>query len=207
VAETEAEQSSNGELRTDAVSQVYAEALFEMAEASDELESVAQEVDELGRLLREETSLRGLLSSPALGEEARRALIERVFQGQVSDVLYRFMQVVNQKGRLSSLPGITRAFATLVAERKGIVEADVWAPQPLDQQQIDQLGQRLAKALGVSQVVPRVHKDTSLIGGLKIRVGDKLIDASLATQLKRLRQRMAHRGREQARELRSVEEE
>jgi F-type H+-transporting ATPase subunit delta len=200
------DESENGELRTDAVSQVYAEALMEMAEATGELQSIADEVDELGQLLQSQPGLVRLLSTRTLSHEQRRESLERLFKDNVSNVLYKFLHVINDKGRLSALPAITRAFSEQMAQRNGIVEADVWVPKLMEQDQVDQIGERLAAAIGAQQVVVHQYKDHTLIGGLKIRVGDTLIDASVATQLRRMRQRMTEAGRAKARELTAVDE-
>ena len=200
------EPQSNGELRTDSVSQVYAEALMEMAEATGELQSIADEVEELGELLRTQPGLLKLLASGMLGRDERRELIQRVFQEQVSDVLYRFLQVVNDKDRLESLRGIVKAFGEQMAEHHGIVEADVWAPQKLDEDQLDRISETLARQIGAQRVVVHQYEDPSLIGGLKIRIGDTLIDASVAAKLRQLRRRMLDAGRAKAREQSAVEE-
>jgi F-type H+-transporting ATPase subunit delta len=200
-----AEEATDGQLRTDAVSKVYAEALMEMAEASGELQSMADEVEELGQLLKREPGLMGLLSSRTLSHEQRREMLQRLFQDQLSDVLYRFVQVVNDKNRLASLPAIVKAFGQQMAERNGIVEADIWVPKLLEQDQLDAMSERIASAFGAKQVVIHQYKDQSLIGGLKIRVGDTLIDGSVATQLRRMRRRMIESGREKARQQTEVE--
>lgn len=205
--EEHTDDNTNGELRTDAVSNVYAEALMEMAEATGEVQSITDEVEELGRLLRTEPGLRRLITTKTLSQEARRQLIDRIFKDHVSDVVYRFLQVVNEKDRLASLPAITKAFAELAAQRKGIVEADIWVPDTLPQAQVDRIAEGLAKALDAHEVVVHQYEDPSLIGGLKIRVGDKLIDASVAKQLKNLRHRLIQQGRAKARESDALREE
>jgi len=202
----EDEAGAAREPRTDAVSQVYAQALLEMAEQNGELQSLADEVEELGQLLKSQPQLKRLLATPTIGHEQRRGVIERVFKNQVSDVLYRFLHVVNDKGRLAALLAITRAFGELMAERNGIVEADIWIPASLAPDQRENLGDRLAKAVGAQQVVIHQYTDPSLIGGMKIRVGDTLIDASVAKQLRQMRQRMIESGRMKAQEMSAVEE-
>jgi len=197
---------TNGEARVDAVSTVYAEALMEAAEATGELQSISDEVEELGNVLRGEPKLLALLNTRTLGHAQRRGMIERLFKDQLSDVLYRFLQVVNDKDRLSSLPGIVKAFSQQMAERNGIIEADVWVPTKLDTAQVETLSDRIASVFDAKQVVVHQYEDPSLIGGLKIRVGDTLIDGSVATQLRRLRRRMVERGRANARELSAIEE-
>jgi F-type H+-transporting ATPase subunit delta len=205
-AQADGIDAGDDEVRTDAVSTNYAEALMESAEASGELESISAEVDQLAQLLSSEPRLMALLNTRTLSHADRRQMLERLFKEQLSDVLYRFIQVVNDKDRLASLPGILKAFAKQLAERNGILEADVWSPARLDEAQVETISDRLARAFGAKQVVVHQYEDPSLIGGIKVRVGDTLIDGSVASQLRRIRRRMIERGRENARQLTAIGE-
>jgi len=192
-------------LRTHEVNRAYAAALFEMAQEQSILDDVADEVDQLGELFRAEPGLRRLMESPALGATERAASIERLFKDQVSDVLYRFLQVLNRKHRLGALRGIVQAFADLVSEHQGLVEVDAFVPQRLENEEAKQVAQRIGEILN-REVVLHQYVDPSLIGGLKLRVGDRLIDGSVATQLKRIRRSLRPTGHEQARRGTELEE-
>ena len=198
--------SDNGELRTDQVNRAYAQALYEMAEQQDNIDEVADEMDQLGELLRSDRGFRHLMTSPALGVGERAGIIERVLGDRVSVVVYRFIQVLNHKQRLGALRGIVQAFGDLVSENRGLVEVDAFVPQRLDETETQSLTERLGEILG-KQVVLHQYVDESLIGGLKLRIGDQLIDGSVATQLKRLRRGLAQSGHEKARQGGQVEEE
>jgi F-type H+-transporting ATPase subunit delta len=197
--------SNNGTLTTDSIDRVYATALLELAEVSGRLEEVSDEVSQLSELLRAEKALKRLLGSRALAMEERAALLERLLKGRVSDTLYGFVQVVNQKDRLSALASILQAFDELFAERRGIIEVDVTSAHALSESEAGALG----KALGASmkkQVVLHRYVDEQLIGGLVIRVGDQLFDGSVATQLKLMKRKFVEIGREKARQLTAVAE-
>ena len=191
---------SQSRIQTDAVDRAYAQALFELGRDNGELEALADEVDELGELLAEQPDLRRLIRSPAIAAQERARLIGRLFEGRVSPTMYRFLQVVTRKGRLASLPGIVQAFAELMTDHRGLVEVDVFVAQRLDEATAKEVAERIGEVLG-REVVLHQYVDEELIGGLKIRVGDKLIDGSVANQLKLLRQRMGRVGRERAREM------
>ncbi len=191
---------SQSRIQTDAVDRAYAQALFELGRDNGELEALADEVDELGELLAEQPDLRRLIRSPAIAAQERAGLIGRLFEGRVSPTMYRFLQVVTRKDRLASLAGIVQAFADLMAEHRQLVEVDVFVAQRLDEAAAKEVAERIGEVLG-REVVLHQYVDEELIGGLKIRVGDKLIDGSVANQLKLLRQRMGRVGRERAREM------
>ncbi len=189
--------TDTSERRTDQVSRAYAQALFEMAEEKGVLDEVADEMDQVGDLLRSQPALWHLMESPALTVGERADSLKRLFEGQLTDVLYRFLQVLNHKHRLDALKGITQAFSDLVANRRGLVEVDAFVPERLSTSEAEQVSQRIGQILK-RQVVLHQYVDESLIGGIKLRVGDRLIDGSVATQLRRLREQLERTGHAQA---------
>lgn len=183
----------------DSVGQTYALALLQLAEESGDVEVVSGQLDELGRLLQTEIDLCRLLESRVLSVVERRGVIERIFKDQMVDVLYRFLQVVNQKNRLHHLPKIITAFAALLDERRGVVNVDAHVAVPLDEAGARGVADAIGTSLGGKQIVLRQHVDPSLIGGLKIQIGDELIDASVSSRLRTMQRKLVAVGHEQAR--------
>lgn len=184
--------------QTDAVSRVYAEALLGLAKQNNDVDGLTEEVAGLGELLDGNADLRKLIASPVIADAKRRDFIQRTFEGKTSDTLYKFIQVLSRKGRLASLPGVCTAFAGLVAQERGQIDVEAIVAQELD----DATAQRVARELGESMnktVNLQQTVDPSLIGGMRLRIGDRLIDASVATRLKNAAARLAAVGREKAR--------
>lgn len=181
------------EIRTDSVSRVYAQALYEMAKETGDAQAMTDEIDQLGEMLRSEKQLMALLSTPAISEADRRGIIERIFKDKVSDTLYRFLQVVAAKNRLVSLPTILQAFGDIVTDQRGIVEVDIFVPRQLDDDQLAKVAKSIGDSLGGKEIAPHQYVDESLIGGMKIRIGDKMIDASVASQLRAMQQQIVKR--------------
>ena len=190
--------STDAEQRTDSVSRVYAQALLELAQADGAADAIAEEVAELQALIRREAGLDKLLSTRTLNSAQRTALVEQLFKGKVSDVLYRFIQVVNRKDRLGALSGILSAYRVRVAEARGEIDVDVYVAQALSDGDGRGVAESIGQAVG-KRVHLHQHVDPELIGGLKVRVGDRLIDGSVATQLKTMKRKLVEAGREQAR--------
>jgi len=191
--------ASNNHLKAvGSVERVYAGALLDMAKQADQLDEVADELEQLGQLLEAQPDLLRLMSSQVLSSQARRRSLEAIFQGRVCDLTYRFLQVVNQKGRLDVLPGIIRAYAKLLDEHQGVVEADVFVAERLSESDAQSVSAAIGKRVG-KDVVLHQYIEPGLIGGLKIRVGDQLIDGSVATGLRRMRRRLVETGRAKAR--------
>ena len=182
---------------TNSLEWTYAAALLEMADGQDRTDDLADELKQLGQLMDDQPDVLRLLSSRVLSTSQLADSIEKIFKGRVSDLLYRFLQIANQKGRFDSLPGIIRAYRLLLDDRNGVVEAEVFVATPLSpelaQEVSSRVGQHVGRIVTLKQtVVPE------LIGGLKVRVGDTLIDGSVATQLRLMCQRIEFQGRETA---------
>ncbi len=191
--------SVDAEQKTDSVSRVYAQALLELAQPEGQADALAEEAGGLLELLAGEPDLGVLLSSRALNSSQRSGVVEQLFKGKVSDVLYRFLQVVNRKDRLGALAGILSAYRVLVSEARGELDVDVFVAESLS----DEAGRGVAESIGGAmgkQVHLRQHVDPELIGGLKVRVGDRLIDGSVATQLRIMKRKLVDVGRERARQ-------
>jgi len=182
---------------TQSVEWVYATAMLDLAEQAGQRDDIRSEMDQIAELLGAEPVLAKLLASRVLSTADRRGCIERVFAGKVNDLSYRFLQVVNDKDRLGDLAGIIRAFGRLVDERRGLVEVDAYVASPMDEAQARRVADGLGASLG-GEVLLRQHVDERLIGGLKLRVGDRLIDASVATHLRRMKEKIVAVGRDHA---------
>jgi F-type H+-transporting ATPase subunit delta len=185
--------------QTSAVAAVYAEALLELAAAAKELEAIGDEVRQLAALIESQDTLRLLLGGRLLTAEKRRGVVEQIFQGRVSDLLYRFLQVLARKNRLEQLPDILRLLPHLIQQRQGIQEVQVTTAKALPEMEAAQLTQSLCHILG-QKILVKQRVDESLLGGLKLRIGDRLLDGSVAAQLRMLRRKLIDAGREDTRE-------
>ena len=182
------------ELKTDRIGRVYAEALIELAREQGVVDSLADEVEHLLPLVSEGGELNRLLTNPAIGDSERSKIVERVFKGKVSDLLYKMMCVLSDKGRLGSLSQVAAGYLLAVSDARGHIDVQAFIASELDsdaaKKVADQIGQALGKTVTLTQKV-----DPSLIGGLKIKVGDQLIDASVASQLRSMKNKMIAAGR------------
>jgi len=166
-----------------------------MAAEAHALEEVADELKQLLPNLGDQRDFTRLIGTPTLTVEERGAVIERVFKGRVHDLIFRFLMVVNRKGRHSLFPGVFHAFLEVYDERHGVIDVDTYSAQPLNDLQKAQITSSLSESLG-RQVVVREHIDESLIGGVKLRIGDQLIDGTVAHQLRQMREELITTGRD-----------
>ena len=174
---------------TNSVGRVYAESLFELASKQGDAaaQDAGDELVDLVEIVRGDRRFAEFLRSPAIDAAAREATLQSILKGRVSDLVLRFMLVANRKGRLGELEAISDAYAKLLNERFGKVEVDVFTVDgQLDDGARANLATTLKSRLGREPVL-HLYKDASMVGGMKLRIGDQLIDGSVAAKLRRMR--------------------
>lgn len=184
------------------LTRTYAAAIFDLAEAEGGLpncETVGLELAEVAAAARADRLFSEFLRTPIVGAGDKDQALRRIFgDGLVSDLVLRFLLVLNKKGRLDQIEGISQAFTQLLWERTGRIEVEVYSARPLDASLAEVVKRRVSEALG-KEAVLRNSVDDHLIGGLKLRVGDRMIDASVATRLGRIRESLNTSGAEAVR--------
>lgn len=181
----------------DQVASVYARSLFELARelgGDAGVASMGSELREVCGIVRADRRALELFRSPIVDPAKRAASLKRTFGGRVTDTLLNFMLVLNRKGRLAELLAIEGAYEALEQEAFGRVEVDVFTQGgTVDDATKATLAADLKKSLGKEPVL-HFYADPAMIGGLKIRIGDQLIDGSVAAQLRRMRSALLDRG-------------
>ncbi|MCC6284587.1 MAG: ATP synthase F1 subunit delta [Phycisphaerales bacterium] len=180
----------------DALAAIYAKSLFELAEAHGGPQAVAQCLDELEAVLeiaRADARFSEFLSSRVLPREKREDSLKKILSGRVSDLTLRFLLVLNDKERLARLPAIAGAYDRVVQDRFGRVEVDVFTATPVSADELRSIRDRLASILG-KEIIVHPYTDPAMIGGVRMRIGDQLIDGSIATRLRRMRDQLATDG-------------
>jgi F-type H+-transporting ATPase subunit delta len=181
----------------DQVASVYARSLFELARelgGDAGVATMGTELREVCGIVRADKRALELFRSPIVDPAKRAASLKRTFGGRVTDTLLNFMLVLNRKGRLAELLAIEEAYDALEQEAFGRVEVDVFtASGSVDEATKSTLAADLRKSLGKDPVM-HFYADPAMIGGLKIRIGDQLIDGSVAAQLRRMRSALLDRG-------------
>lgn len=181
----------------DAVARVYAQSLLELAEAAGgdaKIAEIGEELEAVLEVVRGDAMIAEFLRSPIVERNKRGTSLRTVLDGRVSDLLLRFLLVLNDKGRLGRIDDIAAAFDEMLNQRFGRVEVDVYTVDGrLDDAQQSLLAEKVRARLGKEPVFHQ-YADPSLIGGLVLRVGDQLIDGSVRGRLRGLREAILERG-------------
>lgn len=168
------------------VSKTYGEALFNLALEDGTLTTIIEEVNIVKEAIAENPDLLKLLSHPKINKEEKISVIENIFKGRVSDSLVGFLVIIVQKDRYDDLDGIFEYFIAKVREYKNIGVASVTSAVELTEEQKKQVEQKLLQTTKYSQFELSFYVDKNLIGGLVIRIGDRVVDSSIKTKLQML---------------------
>ena len=177
-----------------AIAARYAKAVFDLAREGKSLKAVEADLAALEAALGDSTELVALISSPLHTREQQRlavaALAERM---ALSDIMKNTLALKARKRRLHILPQFIEALRELIAEEKGEMTAEVTAAKALTKTQQDKLAKALKAGVG-KDVKLEVSVDESLIGGLVVKVGSKMIDTTIASRLANLKNAMKEVG-------------
>ncbi|MDR0357335.1 MAG: ATP synthase F1 subunit delta [Clostridiales Family XIII bacterium] len=166
---------------------VYGEGLFGAASDIDNVEGIGRELKVVADIFREYPMFFNLLKTPTLPTEDRRAVAERVFEGRISEELLNFLRILIDKRRIGCIRGIAKAYERLSDEREGFAKGLIYSAVMLTEEQIGRFEEETGKLLK-KRVRLRNEQDASLIGGVRIYIDGKLIDASVRGRLDSLRE-------------------
>lgn len=165
------------------VSKVYSDALFETAREKGTVDSLLEEAEGLYRVFSENGELLELLNHPKLVREEKLEMLKGIFSGRISEEWLGFLNVIVEKGRQKDILKIIRTFIGDVKEFKGIGMARVESAVELRDEQKARLEQRLLETTSYVKFEMDYSVNPELIGGLVIRIGDRVVDSSVRTQL------------------------
>ncbi len=172
---------------TSGLAERYATALFDLADERDALDAVAGDLREIRAMLQSSGDLVRLLRSPVVSrDEQGKAIAALAVRAGLSDLTGDFLGVVARNRRLFAVPAMIEAYLKKLAERRGEVTAEVTVAQPLNEARQAALTEQLRRAIG-ARVAIAVRIDPGLLGGMIVKVGSRMVDASVKSRLQRLR--------------------
>ena len=165
----------------------YATALFDLAIDGGALDQTADDMASLGRMIADSADLHRLVRSPVIGSAAQVEAIDVVMaKAQFGSLTQKFVGLVSSNRRLFALPSMVQSFAQLMASHRGEIAGEVISAHPMSAAQLDVLRAQLKSAVG-SDVQIDAKVDPSLLGGLIVKIGSRMIDSSLRTKLQNLK--------------------
>ncbi|WP_102348243.1 F0F1 ATP synthase subunit delta [Bacillus sp. Marseille-P3661] len=172
-----------------AVANRYAVALFELAKEQNQLETVEAELRVVEKVLAENPQFLTLLKQPKISNESKKTMIKEVFGGVSTTVLNTILLLIDRK-REDLLSEIVEEYFVLANNARGIADAKVYSVRPLTQDEEKALSDVFAKKVGKSELRITNIVDNSLIGGLKLRIGNTIFDGSVKGKLDRMERQL-----------------
>ncbi|MBO4227731.1 F0F1 ATP synthase subunit delta [Bradyrhizobium sp. 31Argb] len=172
----------------------YATALFDLARDEKSVDAVKSDLDKFNALLNESADLKRLVRSPVFSAEAQlKALSAVLDKAGISGITAKFLKVLTSNRRLFAVADVIRAYNALVANFKGEATAEVTVAEALNDKNLDALKAALKSVTG-KDVALNVKIDPSIIGGLVVKVGSRMVDSSLRTKLNSIKHAMKEAG-------------
>lgn len=176
------------------VSKRYASALFDIVLASSAVDETEKELNEIKKVLKADQELNDFLVHPKITADKKKHLIAEAFKGVSTHVLHT-MYLLIDRGRTNIFSEMTSEFVKLANRTKQIDDAVVYSVKPLSGAEIQSLSEVFAKKAGVTSLRVENVIDKDLIGGVKIRIGNRIYDGSVSGKLSRIERQLAGENR------------
>lgn len=167
----------------------YAKALYDVSKEKQKVQPVLEDLQSLYELFSADESLMGIFKAPNISHPAKLAIAKKSFDGKVSQLVYRFLEMLLEKNRMTYLPYVFEEFLVFKDKEEGILKAEAKSVVDLSQDEITLLEEKLSTLLS-KKVRVEMQKDESLLGGLWIKAGDWVMDESVRGRLERMKEKL-----------------
>ena len=179
------------DIATAEIAQPYAQALMSVAESKNQTEEFGEDVRSLLNLLQNSPELQNFVSNPFIEADKKKAVINEVIGESTNSNLRNFLMLLVDRKRILLLEPICEQYITLLRQKNQTVLAEISSAVPLSQEQEQAIREKVIAMTNARQVDLETKIDPDLIGGVIIKVGSQVIDASLRSQLRRLSLRLS----------------
>ncbi|AOY75581.1 F0F1 ATP synthase subunit delta [Clostridium formicaceticum] len=172
------------------IARKYAKALFEVAQEDNNLQPIREELNFIKEALGENENFKKLLHTPLITSNEKKDIVKNVFKDTLTNEVMNFLYILVDKGRVNHIEEIVKEFNVMADASKNMVEAVAITAIPLNKERLQKLQVQLSMASG-KNVKLNNEVDESVIGGVLIKMGDKVIDGTLKSRLGHLKQQLS----------------
>ena len=176
-------------MREQTIARNYADALFQLGARARQTEKFGELIEAVGGSIEADETVRIVLESPRVTKAQKTALLEKALKRRAPEVFIRFLAAVVKRGRQGILGSIAREYLALLDQQFNRVHASVAMARAPDKKLQAEVKKRLGVVLG-KEVIPHYREDPDILGGVIVRVGDRVMDGSLRRRIKVLRKKM-----------------
>jgi F-type H+-transporting ATPase subunit delta len=173
-------------LSTNAIAKRYAKALVQIGSEAGAVDQYNAELARFSTLLTDSRELAAVFGNPAYGIESKKEILKELVEKlQVSPIVSNLLMLLLERGRITVLPLIAESYGAFADELSGVIRPTLTSGLPLEASQVEEIRAALAQSTG-KKVELKVEVDPSLIGGVVTKIGGKVFDGSVRTQLARI---------------------
>ena len=172
------------------ISKTYGDALLEIAKEEKKVDLLLEEVTAIMAILKDNPEFSKLMNNPRISVDEKQTVMSNVFEGRISNELMGFFSMIVNKGRYDHIDEILTYFQDEVKKIKGIGVAYVTTPLELSDAQKKNVEKKLLETAGFKQMEMHYDIDSELVGGMRIRIGDRVVDSSIHTKILKMQQDM-----------------
>ena len=171
----------------------YAKALIEIAEELKKLDRITQDVQLIDSMIRSSRDLQLFLKSPIIREDKKREIIQEIFaDSRVDPIVLKFILLLVEKKREDLLHDIVKVYQELYDEKVGVVTAEVITALDLNGNERKKIEKKILELTGAKKVKAIYKVDPSILGGIIIKIGDTVYDASIKRRIQLLREQLIY---------------
>ena len=168
------------------VAKRYAAALFELALSKQSLQEVGQDLKAINTAISSNEELVSVLNAPKIPTARKKEIVAEIFVGANADVLNTVLLLLDKK-RVSEIAGVEAAFQKLAADAQGYAEATVYSTRALTDAEKEEVSSAFGQLVGVEQLEITNEIDPSVIGGVRVQIGNYIFDNTVASKLEGLK--------------------
>ncbi|NMD70079.1 F0F1 ATP synthase subunit delta [Bacillus sp. DNRA2] len=168
-----------------AVAKRYALALFQLSKEHQLLDQMETELRVVKDVVTNNPGLTALLQSPKLSKDKKKEIVNEAFSS-ASPFVVNTLKIMIDRGRAAQLTALADEFIVLANEERGVAEADVYTTRPITADESKALSESFASKVGKKSLTINNIVDSNLLGGVKLRIGNRIFDGSLRGKLERL---------------------
>lgn len=184
---------ADNEIEIEAIGSVYAQALINEAQKQNALADITADVRGLGQLLKDNGAFLGFTKSLTVGEDERLAALDKIFGGRIHPLTLAVLKSLARRDRLMFLGGLVEGFEDILKKMGGHQDVELISAVELRPDVLARVTAAVGKSVGKTADV-KVTVNPALIGGMTLRIGDTLIDGSVATQLEKIEAQLKRTG-------------
>ena len=179
-------------MRETTIARNYAEALLALARKAGDLQAWGRMIDDVANAVERDDRLRHFLEAPQISADQKNTVLAKAFEDRAPRLFLRYLQRLVMNRRQMLIPEIANEYRDLVDQVEGRVHAQVTVAKPVDDEERAVISRYLSNTLG-KPVVPQVRVNPNLVGGIIVRIGDRVMDGSVRRRIGLLRSRMVAR--------------